>query len=609
MAEYRIKGKKLTLTGDPAAFRYEVSICYDGCEASWTMTKTPYVKFADGTVLPFPAPASEEAYHTGTSEGFRAVYTGFGSSGITVHTHVFVENATDDVYFESRIEGDTFCEIDAVSFPAPWDFGAEPGNGYTVLSRMQGTLIPAGQRISIADGQIFERDSYMPIYGQVRGDSGYLAIYDTPYDARYQLDDDRVVPLWRTSLGTMSYPRRMLFRFLPHGDYNAMAKSYRAYVKERGRLVTLAEKAARNPNVKRLIGAAVIHEGIATHVSPDSDYYRPDHPEFNDNYTSFYTRAEQIKALKARGLNKGYTHFDGWGNHGYDNLHPSPFPPHEAAGGVEGMKALSEATREAGFLFGIHDQYRDYYYDSPDFSFDNAIQYADGGHPYCSVWYGGKHTFLCSEKAIDYVRRNYAEFERLGIVVEASYLDVFSVVQLDECFNPDHPATREQCALNRRRCLDILTDRGIIPSSEETLDCILPSQVLCHHSPFFTSNLGSAEAQPVGVPIPLFNLVYHDCVVIPWIAKKGSRGGWGIPGNDTAYAHAFLNGDPVYCSINADEETIADANEACALAEKLAYTEMVRHEFLSEDTRVQRTTFADGTVVEVNFDTEEITVR
>ena len=123
---------------------------------------------------------------------------------------------------------------------------------------------------------------------------------------------------------------------------------------------------------------------------------------------------------------KGYTHFDGWGLHGYDNLHPSPFPPHEAAGGVEGMRRLSEAARDVGYIFGIHDQYRDFYYDGPDFSLDEAVTLADGSHPYCSVWYGGPHSFLCSARAVDYVRRNYDHFDRLGIKIEASYLDVFS---------------------------------------------------------------------------------------------------------------------------------------------------------------------------------------
>ena len=620
MIDYVVNGKNLTLMGNPVDCTYSVTFA----DKVWTMSERPYIRFSDDTVIPFPQPESSGQYETGTTRGIEAVYAGFGSHKITVRTKAEVELSTDDVYFTLQVEGDEKCEIAKVSFPAPFDFGTAFGDRpdntpenlplcYTVLSRMQGTLIPAGTQIRLSDGKVFQRDGYMPIFGQVRENTGYLAIYDTPYDViyelRYENGGEKVAPLWVTSLGYMAYPRKMLYRFMENCDYNDFALSYRAYVKERGNLVTLKEKIVRNPNVEKLLGCPIIHEGIATHISPDSNYYHRDNPEKNDYHTTFYKRAEEIKALSAKGVKKAYTHFDGWGYHGYDNLHPDPFPPHEAAGGTEGMRHLAKTTEEAGFIFGIHDQYRDYYYDAPSFSFDEAVMQADGSHPFCSIWYGGKHSFLCSAKAPEYVRRNYKQFEELEIPIGASYLDVFSVVDLDECFSPDHPATREQCAYNRRKCLDILTDRGIIPSSEETLDCILPSQVLCHHAPYFTENLGNSNDDPVGIPIPLFNLVYHDCVVIPWCGKKGLRGGWGLPKTDSAYAHAFLNGGPIYLSIKAENEEIDQTAEVCRNAEKLALVPMVKHTFVTPDRRTQQTVFADGTTVTVNFDTEEIEIH
>ena len=47
----------------------------------------------------------------------------------------------------------------------------------------------------------------------------------------------------------------------------------------------------------------------------------------------------------------------------------------------------------------------------------------------------------------------------------------------------------------------------------------------------------------------------------------------------------------------------------CEISEKLALCEMVSHEFISDDMRRQRTTFSDGTVIEVDFDTEEYTIK
>lgn len=572
---------------------------------TWTMTKRPYIRFASGEVVGFPAPKDVKPTASGTYDGVRS-YFDIPGTKISVMTHVYVDRTTEDIIFECRVDGDEMCEIENVSYPAPFDFGAKVGEGYTVLPRMQGTLVPAGTKIKIAIGDIFGRDAYMPLYGQVRDGAGYAAIFDTPYDAKYQLDDDRVVPLQRPSLGKMAYIRKMIYRFREPCDYNVIAKCYRAYVKENGRLVTLKEKIDRNPNVARLIGCPIIHTKISTHVQPACNFYDKEHPEKNDYYFTFAQRGEELKALKARGVERAYTHFDGWGVRGYDNLHPSPFPPSEEAGGAEGMKKLSETTRALGYIFGVHDQYRDYYLDAPDFSYGEATMKPGGKYPYKTYWAGGAHTYLCSTRAVDYVRRNYAEFEKLGIKIEASYLDVFSVADLDECFDPDHPTTREQCAKDRMHCLDILTDKGIIPSSEEIIDCILPSMVLCHHAPYYTSSLSDRQtAESRGIPIPLTNLVYHDCVVIPWIGLRGQFGGFGISGKDGAYTHAILNGDPVYCPIDATKEQIAEVKFACESAEKLALCEMVSHEFLSDDYRRQRTTFSDGTVIEVDFDREE----
>ncbi len=617
--QHILHGKTLVLTGDPVNCVYTVTA---GGE-SWHMTQRPFVLFADGAKMDFPAAETASCGPTGTGEGIFALYRmTHGDSELTIHTAATLDEMTDELSFALTVTGDAAGEVEHVSFPAPFDFGPACGDTaeataanlpacYTVLPRMQGTLVPAGQPIAddgekyaSASGIVFERAAYMPMYGQVRRNSGYLAIIDTPYDARYELRGEAVAPLFRPSLGKMAYPRRMLYRFMAGCNYNDFAAGYRAYVKGRGQLVTLREKIARNPAVEKLLGCPVIHENIAIHISPESDYFRPEDPAHNDNFVAFDTRAAQIKELHRKGVKKAYTHFDGWGLHGYDNLHPDPMPPHAAAGGAAGMARLAQAVNGCGYIFGIHDQYRDFYYDSPAFDMEKAVTKANGSHPYCSVWYGGSHSFLCSSFAPGFVRRNYARFEEMGIDVRAAYLDVFSVVELDECFAPDHPATRKQCAENRRECLEVLTDRGIIPSSEEVLDCILPSQVLCHHAPFFTADLGAANSPAVGIPIPLLSLVYHDCVVIPWIGRKGSRGGWGIPADTSGYGWAKLCGGPNYLSITADEQEIAENTALCQMAEKLALVPMLRHEFVSADRRVQRTTFADGTVITVDFDEE-----
>lgn len=606
MSCFKIENNDMTLIADTEKSVYRVETENGGVKQQWEITEKPYILFKNGKKAEFGIPIKSDLFENGTQKGVFAVYGNFKNSKTEVTAKAYIEKTSNTVFFEVYITNDEFDELSAVSYPAPFDFGAKVGEGYTVLPRMQGTLFPAGEEIVTYGGKVYERDSIMPMYGQKRNESAYIAIYDTPFDVRFEVHGDKIVPLWKTSLGHFSYPRRIRFNFLAHGDYNDMAKVYRSYVKSKGQLVTLKEKEIKNPEIKRLEGCPIIHTSIATHISSDSDFYNKENPEKNDTVTSFSVRAEQISELKKKGLKKGYTHFDGWGFHGYDNLHPSPLPPNREAGGVDGMIKLSETVRKQGYIFGIHDQYRDYYFDCSDFSIDEAVNNSNGECPEPDIiWYGGKHTFLCPARAPEYVARNYAELERLGVKIEAAYLDVFSIVEMDECFNPSHPVTREQCAEYRKRCLDLLNSKGIITSSEETVDCIIPSMALCHHSPFFTRQLPNTKSEAVGIPIPLFNLVYHDCLIVPWIGLKNNKGGWGIPGNDCGFTHAILNSGPVYCPIDATSDIIEQVEEACTISERLTHCEMIKHEFISSNMRQQRAIYSDGTIIEVDFDTDE----
>ena len=610
--QYIFNNQTIKVEYDPETMSLNVSTA--GSDVVWSWADAGKVRLGGGGEISLAdAECQSYAYQNGTLNGVRASYRGFFDANgqkrtFVVETFVGVDEASGQLRTRAWMTGDGRGEVAALVFPPRMKFDVAEGEGYTILPRMQGTLVPAGHPIEIVNGFIFERDGYMPLFGQVNNGCGYAAIYETPYDARYEMVGEEVQPYFIPSLGSMSYEREMIFSFFASGDFNTIAKIYRAYRAERGRLVTLREKIARNPKVEYLIGSPIVHTIAAVHIHPESHYYEPDNPEHNDWYQSFDETAEGLRELKENGLEKAYLHLDGWGNHGYDNLHPNPFPIHEASGGADGMRALGETCHELGYLFGIHDQYRDYYYDTPGFTLDNAVQYFDGSHFYSSQWFGGPHTFLCSKLAPDYVRRNYDEFERLNIKLDGSYLDVFSVVELDECFNPDHPATREDCAKYRRHCMDLLTARGIIPSSEEVLDCIIDSMALCHHAPFACNDFNAPDKVNVGVPIPLFNLVFHDCIVIPWDGLH-RRGAWSIAHNDPPFIWALLCGGTVYVGLHTRPEYIKHAKIALELHKQVALCDLTSHEILDEATRKRRSTFSDGTVVEADLDSGEFSIK
>ena len=608
---YRIEASHLTLDYTPETCSLTVTV--KGSDIQWSWHNIPFLVRADQTSLALTdSDCESHTFDRGTTRGVRAIHRNLRDSGgnpspISVQTEVSLNVATGQVKATACVLDDGKGELIALAYPPRMKFDVPEGHGYTVLPRMQGTILPAGHSCKLPDAIVFERGAYIPVYGQIQDGCGYAAIIDTPYDARYSVVDEEVQPYFAPSLGTMAYPRSVLYSFFTEGDFNTVAKLYRAYLTERGELMSLKEKIHRNPKVEYLLGCPIVHTCAAVHIHPASHFYDPDNPENNDRYFSFENNGKLLRELKKNGVEKAYLHLDGWGHHGYDNLHPEPFPIHEASGGAEGLKALQETCTELGFYFGLHDQYRDYYYDSPHFDLDNAIVNVKGEHPYHDYWFGGPHSFLCAKLASEYVRQNYDEFERLGIKVDGSYLDVFSVVELDECFHPLHPMTRKECAEARAHCLNILTDRGIIPSSEETIGCMVNAIALCHHAPFYTTDWEDRNAENVGVPIPLFNLVYHDCIITPWYGIH-QKGAWGIAGSDRGFYWALLCGGTIYYDVDASAEDIAYGKVALELHKQVALCELTSHELIDGHPRRRRSTFSDGTVVECDFDAETFTI-
>ena len=60
--------------------------------------------------------------------------------------------------------------------------------------------------------------------------------------------------------------------------------------------------------------------------------------------------------------------------------------------------------------------------------------------------------------------------------------------------------------------------------------------------------------------------------------------------------------------IDANEEEIHLCQAIERISKHLAFTRMVKHEFLNDSYRCQRTTFADGTTIEVDFDENTYTI-
>lgn len=578
----------------------------------WDEAYKPYFNIGEETIYFQNATAIEHfSWHTGVGEGFRTKFSKFMMNGsespLSFETIVWVEYSTQNVYFELIPLEEAHELMGNFYWPGQMAFKQNTNKWYTVINMLQGLMIPNNwphpvERL-VFDGQLCSAAAYMPWFGQVRSTDGYIAIVCTPWDAGYQVnhpaesDYCHIAVRWLPSMGKLTYKRSMKMTFLENCDYNDLCKVYRQYAKEQGLLVTLKEKAAKNPLVDKFIGSAIVHTGIKTHVSPDSAYYDQEHPEKNDEVISFATRQAQIEKLKEAGLEKVYLHLDGWGNPGYDNQHPDYLPACKEAGGWAGMKALSDQMKALNYMFAIHDQYRDYYFDAATYDRDFALQNPDGSHIEFCRWAGGWQTYICASQAPLYLKRNFTELFKQGIQLEGTYLDVFTCNELDECTHPWHRMTRKECMEFRKSCFDYLVAHDIIPSSEEVIDWAIPSVVTAHYGPY-AFMLWPNEA-PKGIPVPLFNLVYHDCVVLPWLMKEEAKQG-------DYLLYALLNGGAAYLDLEKEGEALTHEIEryktVAKLQEKVAKCEMVSHTFLDEGYMRQKTVYSDGTEVMIDLE-------
>lgn len=299
--DYLIRNTDLRLDYQPESCALTITL---GTH-QWHWDSEPCIVLSDGTTLPFSCASCTSApLKTGVTEGVAATYTNFHTDSVnypfTLDTFVGLDAATGFLRVEFSLTGEQEGEIDAVLYPP--QMRVEDPNGYTLLPRMQGSLLPRGSKLCIHRGIVYERDAYMPIYGQLEHGGGWLAIFDTPFDARYRFREDQVQPIFIPSLGKMRERRVMLFAFRAQCSYVELAKIYRGYLRERGMLVTLKEKIARNPNVAKMIGTPIIHTGIAVHIHPDSSFYDKEHPENNDTVVPFSQRAQELCALHEKVL-------------------------------------------------------------------------------------------------------------------------------------------------------------------------------------------------------------------------------------------------------------------------------------------------------------------
>jgi len=385
---------------------------------------------------------------------------------------------------------------------------------------------------------------------------------------------------------------------------------------ETGRWVPLKEKIAREPRVAKLIGGVEARVGILRNIVPESRLFKADHPEENHTLTTFAERAQQVRELKAMGIEHFNLVLTGWPRLGYDRQHPDVLPVAPEAGGYEGMKQLVQTCHELGYLFSLHDQYRDYYADAPSFNPEFAVHeedapgaptgfpgtrfgsFKEGALSFLAAWDGGRQTYLNARFMLPHLKKNYAALFARGLHPDGSYLDVFGYVPPDQDFNPAHPTTRTEA---KRAMAEVFrwarANLGVV-GTEAGCDWTAPFVD-------YTSPLGPGKA---GIPVPLFSLVYHDAVMVQY--SPLAAGGEARLNRDDRpnWLFGMLNAGPPRIDLRTLDRTRDIVAQMTALHRRVALLELTQHEFLDADFRRECSTFADGTTVTVDWDAKTVQV-
>lgn len=570
-------------------------------------------------------------YDTGAMTGVKITLSDWELDGVTIrlklHLTICLEGPEEELVFGAAAE-----EHDAVvrqlDWPPPFDARDVE---YTILSNGRGNLLPRSWpqeyhpmrrirngRIDTADRTILQSHCIeawsMSWWGFQKSNSAMMVIVETPADAAYRFEHPAggptvIGPRWRAALGRFGYMRTARMCFFEKGNYVTLAKRYRRYAIETGLFVSLKEKIARTPALSNIIGVPQTRVSILRNIKPESDRYDRANPSNNYSLVTFEKRAEQLRELKAQGWDRVLVILSGWPHHGYDHQHPDPLPPPEEAGGWVGMAGFAKTCRELGYPFILHDQYRDYYVDAPSYSSQFAIHEEDeslppkiafgtrfgdvkeGRIPFMWHWDGGKQAYLNARFQPAHLRKNYRLLFDRGIRPNGIYIDVVGYVPPDEDFNPEHPTTRAESMQYMAQLFAWSRYNLGITATEAGSDWVIP----------FVDCVNQSGGVGKCIPVPLYNLVYHDAVLISYGAGRSG-------GLRNLLLGLLCGGVPELPISGASGETLTLLRKMCALNKRLALVEMTDHEFLDPARQIERTTFADGTTVTVNWQANTVEI-
>jgi hypothetical protein len=426
----------------------------------------------------------------------------------------------------------------------------------------------------------------MPFWGVTNGEQGHMAIIKTPDEASVRIERINeklcIRPEWLSQKGNFGYNRHLHYVFFHQGGHVAIAKRYRTYAQKKGLFKTLDQKRKENPNVDLLVGAINV-------------WFWGGNP------------LAIVQEMKSIGIERIL-----WSN----------------GGSAEEIEAMNNM---GGILTSRYDIYQDLMDPEiikkglvklhPDWTQEGWPEdlMLDKKQDWRKDWYvkvtGGKCYYpcgvLCDKQALKYARKRVSNDLKTH-PYRGRFIDTTTAAPWRECYHPDHPMTRSESRQWKMELLRFMSeDNGLVTGSETGHEAAVPYvhyfEGMLSLWPYRLPGAGRdmhniVEEVPERLKkfqvghkyrLPLWELVYHDCVVSHWY--------WGdynnkLPAlwNKRDLFNILYGTPPMFMFTskiwkNNKARFVKSYQDVCPVARATGYSEMIDHRFLLPDRSVQQT--------------------
>ena len=404
------------------------------------------------------------------------------------------------------LKGSDTGKVRDITFPfAPTVTGKE---SRLVVPQWLGLLVsPEGKDINVRR-TVYLRPWCMRFIGATQrvksGERSYIAIIK---DSFY-----RNVDIWREHnklgfnyVGDQSFVERTAtgrsqvieFQFID-GNYVSIAKRYREWAKKLPTWRTLATR--DHPCDPKVVGGAILF----AHVPCD----------YGGTLLSFDTLIPRMKALKESGVDRAMFHIGGWNREGYDAEYPDILPANPRCGGDEGMRRLTKAIHDLGYLCMPHDDIGIISTKAPSYDEKWLAKYSDGSIINGGIYRETQNYITSSSAQVHFAKRNTPQIHERYPDLDGYLYDVTTSVQPIEDYSTNPPISKEDNIYIRMGAFKATRDafaKFII--GESIMDWSIEYNdggFMAEEGYFHTGNGGWALDDLHGEIVPIWELVYHD---------------------------------------------------------------------------------------------------